>query len=59
MFLRCGTGSAFMLAPLSGNEPANFLPTLFRINGISKFRRIQKEANSGHGHKTPFHFAKE
>lgn len=23
------------------------------------FRRIQKEANSTHGNKTPFHFAKE
>jgi len=35
------------------------LPTLFRINGISQLRRIQKEANSTHGNKTPFHLAKK
>jgi hypothetical protein len=40
-------------------KPANFLPTLFRINGISNFRRIQKEANSTHGNQTSFHFAKK
>jgi len=59
MFLWRGTGSVSILAQLSGNEPCIFLPTLFRINGISNFRRIQKEANSTHGNKTSFHFAKK
>ncbi|HEU5235194.1 MAG TPA: hypothetical protein VFU50_20215 [Terriglobales bacterium] len=35
------------------------LPTLLQIDGISHLRRIQKEANSTHGHKTSFHFAKK